>query len=157
MRSGLLLWMTAVLSVGISGAQSAPSSACTLEKQVYTCNWQAFESRLTAAHTVTIETDHLDRFARAELRKLANELGKAVVKPGEPADLTFLLIPVEPTGIHLGPSGEPLATLRIYAPGPDSTRGTLLWAETYKAQPDRPWPTVVEGLIEQFRARLPKR
>ena len=157
MRRVLLLGLIAGLAVGTAAAQAGSEAGCTLEKQIYTCNWQAFESRLNATHTVTIETGRMDHFAAAQLRNLAAEMGKSVVKTGEPADLTFLLIPIEPTGVHLGPSGEPLATLRIYAPGRGTTRGTLLWAETYKGDPDRPWPAVVEALIEQFRARLGKR
>lgn len=154
MRRVLLLGWVVGLAVGTAAAQTRGEAGCTLEKQVYTCNWQSFESRLDAAHTVAIETERMDHFAAAQLRKLAAEMGKSVVKKGEPADLTFLLIPVEPTGIHLGPSGEPLATLRIYAPGRGTSRGTLLWAETYKGDPDRPWPAVVDALIGQFRARL---
>ena len=71
-------------------------------------------------------------------------------------DLTFLLIPMQSTGVHIGPGGEPLATLRIYASLPGTPRGTLLWAETYTGQPDRPWPATVHTLIEQFHDRLQK-
>ena len=148
-----LLVMSMALVGGVASAQTEPGG-CTLEKQVYTCNWQTFRGRLDAAQTVAIETDRMDRFAQGQLRKLAAEMGKSVAHEGQPADLTILLIPVEPTGIHVGPSGEPLATLRIYAPGPGRTRDTLLWAETYTGQPDRPWAATVNAVIEQFKGRL---
>jgi hypothetical protein len=148
--------MSAVIASGAARAQEQ-AQGCTLEKQVYTCNWQAFRSRLDAAHTVAVETQSMDRFTAAQLRKLAGELGKSVVRENGAADLTFLLIPVEPTGIHMGPRGEPLATLRIYAPGPATSRGTLLWAETYTGQPDRPWPVTVHALIEQFQEQVGRR
>lgn len=157
MRLLVVLGLALAVGGGIAKAQNESAAGCTLEKQIYTCNWQAFRSRLDAAHTVSVETERMDRFAAAQLRKLAAGTGKSVAAPGQTRDLTFLLIPLEPTGIHLGPSGEPLATLRIYAPGPGTTRGTLLWAETYKGAPDRPWPATVDGLIDQFKRRLSSR
>ena len=152
------------LAVVITGAAFKGSSVlaqdqtagCTLQNQIYTCNWQAFRSKLDSVRTVAVETKPMDRIAAARLRKLAEELGKTVASGEQPADLTFLLIPLEPNGVHIGPGGEPLATLRIYAPGSGTTRGTLLWAETYTAQPDRPWPTTVHALIEQFKERISK-
>jgi hypothetical protein len=144
----------ALSSAGIARPQSAEAPGCTLEKQVYTCNWQAFIPRLEKAKTVTIETQQIDRFTGRQLRELAEELGKSVAADGEPGDLTMLLIPLESTGVHIGPAGEPLATLRIYAPLPGAPHGTLLWAETYTGQPDRPWPMTVHALIEQFKDRV---
>ncbi len=80
-----------------------------------------------------------------------------MVEADQPADLTFLLIPIDPTGVDFGPAGRDLATLRIYAPGHNGTHGTLLWAETYRGQPDRPWPAIAHATIEQFQSRLPPR
>ncbi len=135
-------------------AQTTNAPGCTLVKQVYTCNWQAFVERLNKAQTVAVETQSLDRFTARQVRELIGELGKTVAAEGQEGDLTFLLIPMGSTGIHIGPAGEPLATLRIYAPLPENARGTLLWAETYTGQPDRPWPTTVHALIEQFQGRF---
>jgi hypothetical protein len=149
----VVMW-GALMSIGVAQAQTAGGPGCTLEKQVYTCNWQAFLPQLEKAKTVTIETQQIDRFTARQLRELAEELGKSVAPDDEPGDLTMLLIPVESTGVHIGPAGEPLATLRIYAPLPGAPRGTLLWAETYTGQPDRPWPMTVHALIEQFKDRV---
>ena len=155
-------FVRALIVAGLLGAgrivwSQAPNEAgCTLEKQVYTCNWQAFVARLNHAKTAAVETQSLDRFTARQLRELVGELGKKVAPEDTAADLTFLLIPMQSTGIHIGPAGEPLATLRIYAAAPGNPRGTLLWAETYTGQPDRPWPSTVHALIEQFRDRVQK-
>jgi hypothetical protein len=146
--------LCALVSGGAMRAQSATEPGCTLDKQIYTCNWQAFLPRLQKAKTVTIQTQQIDRFTARQLRELATDLGKSVAPEGEPGDLTMLLIPIESTGVHIGPAGEALATLRIYAPQPGTPRGTLLWAETYTGQPDRPWPMTVHALIEQFKNRV---
>ena len=132
------------------------SAGCTLEKQVYTCDWQAFVQRLDKARSVSIETQSIDRFTERQLRELAGELGKSVAVGEEQGDLTFLVIPLQSTGVHIGPAGEALATLRIYAPAPGDPRGRLLWAEVYKGDPDRPWPATVHALIEQFHDRIQK-
>lgn len=147
--------LTAMVSA--SGTVSAQQGAgCTLEKQVYTCDWQAFMHRLEKAQSISVETQSMDRFTARQLRQLAGELGKSVSPDSQQGDLTFLLIPMQSTGVHIGPSGEPLATLRIYASEPGSPRGKLLWAETYTGQPDRPWPSTVHALIEQFHDRIQK-
>ena len=107
----------------------------------------------------------MDRFTAEQLRKLVAKLGKSVAGADQAADLTFLLTPVESTGIHIGPVGEPVATLRIYAPrmapgaGTESgsSLGTLVWAETWIGHSDRPWPSIVHSLIEQFEDRFGKR
>ncbi|MGI4828190.1 MAG: hypothetical protein ACRYFU_08375 [Janthinobacterium lividum] len=145
----------------VAGAQeagtSAPPAGCTLHKDVYTCNLDAFRQRLTAAHTVGIETQRDDRFTAAQLRKLIVQMGKTVATEDQPAGLTFLLIPIETAGIQYGPAAQPLATLRVYAPGPATSRGTLLWAETWTGHQDRPWPSIVQALLEQFKERVTTR
>jgi hypothetical protein len=151
----VVMW-GALASSGIALAQSENAPGCTLEKQVYTCDWQTFVRRLNKAKSVSIEAHQIDRFTARQLRELVGELGKSVAPDGQQGDLTMLLIPTESTGVHIGPSGERLATLRIYAPLPGAPRGTLLWAETYTGQPDRPWPMTVHALIEQFKDRVQK-
>jgi hypothetical protein len=155
-RMGCVVVMlgTLVTAGGIARAQSPNEQGCKLVKDLYTCDWPAFVQRLDKAHTIAIETQQIDRFTAKQLRELVGELGKTVAPEDELGDLTFLLIPMQSTGVHIGPGGEPLATLRVYAPLPGTPRGTLLWAETYTGQPDRPWPATVHALIEQFRDRL---
>lgn len=146
--------LTGILAV--SGMSAQDNAGCTLEKQVYTCDWQAFVHRLNKAQSISIETQSIDRFTARQLRELVGELGKSVSPDAQQGDLTFLLIPLQSTGVHIGPAGEPLATLRVYEPEAAHPRGKLLWAETYTGQPDRPWPATVHALIEQFHDRLQK-
>jgi hypothetical protein len=128
---------TLVAAGGMAQAQTPSEPSCTLEKQVYKCDWQAFVQRLDKSHTVAVETQSsVDRFTAKQLRELAGELGKTVA----PEDQL----------------GEAIATLRIYASAPGTPRATLLWAETYTGQPDRPWPATVHALIQQFQDRLQK-
>jgi len=156
-RMGCVVVMLSALAAGgVARAQKANEQGCTLEKQVYTCDWQAFVQRLDKARTIAIETQQIDKFTARQLRELAGELGKTVVPEDQLGDLTFLLIPMQSTGVHIGPAGEPLATLRIYASLTGAPRGTLLWAEMFTGQPDRPWPATVHALIEQFHDRLQK-
>lgn len=149
-----LLIPFALISTHISAQSAADAAGCTLQKDIYTCNWRSFRAALDRAHSVRVETQGLDRSTAAQLRHLAQKLGKQVAADDQPADLTFLLIPIEPTGVDLGPAAHDLATLRIYAPGSGTTRGALLWAETYRGQPDRPWPAIANATIQQFRDRL---
>jgi len=161
-RIGTLAAM-ATFCVGVQAqAVAAPHQAegCTLQKRVYSCNWDAFRSRLDAAQTIAVESQPMDRFTAAQLRKLVARLGKSVAGANQVADLTFILTPVESTGIHIGPAGEPVATLRIYASGAatgtESSRGTMVWAETWIGHSDRPWPSIVHSLIMQFEDRFGK-
>lgn len=150
----------ASLCVGVraqGAAASQQDEGCTLQKRVYSCNWDAFRSRLAAAHTIAVESQPMDRVTATQLRKLVAKLGKSVAGAGQRADLTFLLTPVESTGIHMGPAGEPVATLRVYAPGAGTSLGTLVWAEVWIGHSDRPWPSIVYSLIEQFKDRFQKR
>lgn len=135
-------------------AQGTPA-ACSLQDHVYTCDAAAFHKALVAAKTVSIETHSVDRLAAAQLKSLLlKHLDKSVVPEGSPADLIFLLIPIDSDGVHVGSAASDLGTLRIYSATPDGARQALLWAETYTGQPDIPWPAVVNALIAQFRKRF---
>ncbi|HVG27848.1 MAG TPA: hypothetical protein VM865_09605 [Acidobacteriaceae bacterium] len=158
-KSGLLLVAMSAgpMGRGVAGAQSSASAGgCTLNRQVYTCNWGAFRKRLDAAHSIAVQTARLDRPVAAQVRELVQSLGKQVAGDDDTADLTFLLIPWESTGISVGTADEPLATLRVYAPDPQSGRRELLWAETYYGPSDRPWQMTARALIDQFRDRVKK-
>lgn len=157
--SGIVLVLLPAPGTVRAQEAAAPDSGCVLYKDVYTCNWHAFRQALAGAQTVAVETQPHDRFTAAQLRELIRSLGKtaepATGAADHPADLIFLLIPMD-AGIYIGPEDHPLATLRIYAAGPDGSRGHLLWAETLRGQGDHPWPSQVHALIEQFQDRLPK-
>ncbi len=165
-KAALLLGALALVtsaSMAMQAQDGSSNPGCTLQKDIYTCNWETFRQALKHAQTIAVETQPMDRSTAAQLRQLAQSLGKTVTPAsgGEagatPPELTFLLIPMDTAGIHYGPEDHSLATLRIYAPGPNTTRGTLLWAETLRGQGDRPWPSQVHTLIQQFQDRLPRR
>ncbi len=132
------------------------AGACILKNHVYTCDGAAFQKALAAATAVRVETHNADGVARSQLSDLVTKkLGKTIAPPGTPADLDFLLIPIDDTGQVTYSSGTAdLGTLRVYTVTADGARGHLLWAETYSGQQDMPWPAVVHSVILQFQSRF---
>lgn len=132
----------------------APDAGCAFHKGTYLCNWSSFKLAFDRAHTVAVETGPMDRQAATQLSHMLTEVGKQSVTRDQHPDLTLLLLPVEPSGVNLGPADHDLATLRIYAPDAHSPHAVLLWAETFRGQGDRPWPAQVHALITQFQNRV---
>ena len=124
-------------------------------KGEYTCNWISLQSAFDRSRTIALRTEPMDRSTAAQLRRLIAELGKVPAAEGQPADLTFAVVPVPPNGVDMGPNDHELARLLIYAPSQASAQGLLLWAETYRGQGDRPWPAQVHALLRQFQERFP--
>jgi hypothetical protein len=87
-----------------------------------------------------------------QLNELTQKLGKSVPKGNEKADLTFTVVPAEISGVDVGPADEEILELRVYEGG--TSRGKLIWVETYRGQKDKPWPANVHEAIKQFRDRL---
>jgi hypothetical protein len=145
------------LQVPMAGAQQkhVPESVCVLQKDLYQCDWLAFKRTLQSARTVSLQSEPMDGHTDTELRQLAGRLGKGIVeRTAQPADLTFLMVPLNKSGLYIGPGEEDLGTLRIYAGRTTSDPGTLVWAETYRGPKDIPWPSVEYYLMRQFEARL---
>jgi hypothetical protein len=133
----------------------ADAGTCTLKNHVFTCNGAAFQAELAAAKTAVVEAHNSDGVARNQLNELlTKKLGKTVAAEGSQADLIFLLIPIDPSGVVNGIGDADLGTLRVYSPAADGSRGHLLWAETFCGPQDMMWPAVVHGLILQFQARF---
>jgi hypothetical protein len=130
------------------------SPGCGVLNGVTTCNWHAFHHLLNRANIIAVEHGKLDRFTGKQLSELAERLGKTVASPDHPGDLTFIIVPATEHGIDIGPADQPIADLQIYS-GPTSS-GQLLWVETFRGDPDRPWPSSVHSVIQQFEARLAK-
>jgi hypothetical protein len=129
--------------------------ACILKNHVYTCDGAAFQKALAAATAVKIEAHNADGVARSQLSDLVTrKLGKTIAPRGTPADLDFLLIPIDEQGINNSLGNVELGTLRIYTVTPDGARGHLLWAETYSGQQDMPWPAVARSVVLQFQSRF---
>jgi hypothetical protein len=150
--AGCGLFATTAFAQGDDGVGDAGS--CTLKNHVYTCNGAEFQAALQSAKTVAIEAHNADGVARNELTSfVTRKLGKTVTAEGSSADLIFLMIPIEPSGV-ISNADTDLGTLRIYSSTPDGARGRLLWAETLFGAQDLPWPMVVHGLISQFQSHF---
>jgi len=133
--------------------------ACTLKNHVYTCDAASFQKALSAATTVSFETHNSDGIARNTLKDLVeNKLHKTVVPYGSPADLVFLLMPIDQAGqVEEISSLRDLGTLRVYSTTPEGRAAHLLWAETYSADPtghDLPWPIIAHGVVSKFEKRF---
>ena len=159
----LSLIAIATLLLGLSQASTRGQSqatedlgGCTLKDYVYHCDGAVFQKALSAASSVAIETHNADGVARDRLTTfLTSKLGKTVVARGAPADLSFLMLPLDDQGVlNDSAGGASLGTLRIYTVTPGGSRGHLLWAETFTGPRDMPWPAVVRGLILQFQSRF---
>lgn len=139
-----------------SDVGGADAGACTLKDHLYTCDKAEFQKALAAAKTVTIETHNADGVARSELTSfITKKLNKTIAPEATPADLDFLLFPVDDTGqITYDPGRVALGTLRVYTVAPDGTRGHMVWAETYNGLQDTPWPIAVRGLILVFQSQF---
>ena len=128
--------------------------ACKLESYVYTCNIASFQQTLGQAKTAAIQTGPVDPAGQTQLTKLIASLGLTAPAPGEPADLTFLLVPVDPQGVEYSTGDTKLAALHVFAHGSGPGRGALVWAENFTGSEDLPWPIVVNRLVLQFRTRF---
>jgi hypothetical protein len=128
--------------------------ACKLSNGVYTCNSVGFQQALAQAKTAAIETGPVDPAAQTELRTLFATLGKTAAATGEPADLTFLLVPVDPQGVAFNTGDTQIAALHIFARRSGAGRGDLIWAENFIGPQDVPWSIVVNRLISQFKSHF---
>jgi hypothetical protein len=159
--SGLRIASSILLLCGIACGSAraqhpapATSPGCGVLKGVTTCNWPAFRHALHSAHVIAVEHGKLDRFTGRQLTELAERLGKTLASPDHPGDLTFVIVPTGEHGVDIGPADQPILKLEIYT-GPNS-RGDLIWSETLRGDPERPWASSVHSVIEQFEARLAK-
>lgn len=130
--------------------------ACTLKNHIYTCSSAAFQKALASATTVSLDTHNADGMARSALKDLVTKkLGKSVAAPDSPADLVFLLMPIDDSGqVENNSSVQDLGTLRIYSATAEGRPAHLLWAETYSGEHDVPWPIVARGVIAKFEKRF---
>lgn len=143
------MWAASACAQNESGGVDAGS--CTLKDHVYTCDGARFHQALLRAQTVAVQTHNADGVARSQLTDLVTKrLNKTLAQPGTQADLVFLMIPVETSGVVNGAANSDLGTLRVYSSTADGRPEHLLWAETYTGLPDLPWPAVVHRLIGQF-------
>lgn len=125
------------------------TQGCSKSGDQYNCNKDNFRRILQVSRTVSVQVPRLDASSSGQLGKLARALGKTV-RSGN-ADLSFVLVRPEPSGIYYGPSDRLLASIRVYYGVAANDPGKLVWVESYYGQPGAPWPIVVDHLTSQFR------
>ena len=149
-----LLFSTLATRAQTSTETTSLASACTVANNLYTCNIASFQRVLGQAKTAAIQTGPVDPAAQAQLKKLFVALGLAAPAEGQPADLTFLLVPVDAQSVAYNTGDTAVGALHIFAHGSGPGRGDLVWAENFIGSQDLPWPIVVNRLVLQFRSRF---
>jgi hypothetical protein len=146
---------TATASPALAQGETTASAACRLHNNLYTCNRAAFQRVLSNAKTVAIETGATDAIGQQKLRALVTEMGKVLVPLNQHADITLLLVPVDPAGVEYNTDNAQLATFRVFAANPGhSGRGDLVWAENYNGDIDLQWPQIINQVLSTFRSRF---
>ncbi len=150
----LLTFSSLAAFAQISTETTTIASSCKVANNLYTCNMASFQQALAQAKTAAIETGPVDPAAQTQLKKLFVALGLTAPAEGQPADVTFLLVPVDPKGVDFNTGDTQLAALHIFARRSGPGRGDLIWAENFTGPEDIPWPIVVNRLVLQFRSRF---
>ena len=152
-----------VLFAGVTAPHAFAQSAtegdlgtCTLHNHIYTCDGAAFQKALSAATSVGLVTHNADGVARSALKDLVDKkLHKTIAPDGSPADLVFLLEPIDEGGqVETSSSLADLGTLRVYSATADGRPEHLLWAEVYTGDRDLTWPIVARSVVAKFEKRF---
>ena len=139
-----------------TGAEGGDLGTCTLHNHIYTCDGAAFQKELSAATSVSLVTHVADGIAQSTLKDLVEKkLHKTIAPEGSPADLVFLLEPIDVSGqVETDSSLADLGTLRVYSATADGRPEHLLWAEVYTGNSDMSWPIVARSVVARFEKRF---
>lgn len=157
--AGVALMAAGMLQAQEPGTQESgwrQVTACAPDKGGFTCSRAGFHHVWRRAKSVQVETNAMDKGAKAQVEEYLASVGKTVTADSASAELLFVLKPVDSTGVHVGPAGSDLSVLSVYLIT-DGKRGALVWSETFNGQPDMRWPTVVHASLEQFRGEFDKK
>jgi hypothetical protein len=152
----LFIGFAASSAQGQNGISEGDLGGCTLNNHVYTCNGADLQKALASATTVSLITHNADGIALRDLKELVEDkLHKTIVPDGSPADLVFLLEPIDEGGqVETNASLQDLGTLRVYSATPQGRPQHLLWAETYSGEHDMSWPIVAHSVVARFEKRF---
>ena len=159
LRPALFAVLGCLLGTASVAAQSPEpqEKPCVQQRdKTYLCNLHTFRHALNAAGAVTLDTDPYDRASERNLRALVTHLHKTIA-PHQDADLVIALHAVNSNGIVIGPGDNELARLDVYRAGHAGEPDELMWSETYAGDAEKPWPLIVNALVEQFEDSVKKR
>lgn len=142
---------SAVALVGGMSLGVYAHAGCKLQfEQHYVCDSTVAAKKLAEAKIIHVQTNRTDLFAADRTGQLVTKLGKQVAATGQPADMTFEVVPVDHGGMmDVGPHAIPEGRLNVY-----DTDHQLLWVETLDGDGDAPWTADVMELLKRFQAHV---
>lgn len=151
--TGVRTCLALVLLAYVAPAQTPIKEAgCKTEKGTPTCNWYWFRKSLDAAHIVKAEDMDMDRSTGAQFKGPRERARKDRGEAGWDGRPDFYRDAGSLIGRGDWTGDEEILELRVDEG--DSSRGKLIWVETYRGQRDKPWPANVHEAIVQFHNHL---
>ena len=132
-------------------------AGCTLQGRTYTCSRADLKRALSLSKSITAISRPANHASDSALAALIRDLGKTAATADSPSDLTFLLEPLQDSGVAIGPGTADLARLRVLITAPDAQEGKLLWVETYRGDPSMVWPAIARATTAALRDGLRSR
>ncbi len=153
---GLLLLAAAPLSAAPQSTNPDLSrmAGCTLQGRTYTCSKADLQRALSLAKTITSISQPANHASDAALAELVRKLGKTPATGDTPADLIFILEPLQEAGVQVGPGTVDLARLRVLLVAPDGTPGKLLWVQTYNGDASMAWSAIARAATLALQDQL---
>ena len=152
-----------LIATASSPAQDANKDAlshmagCTLQGHRYTCSKADLQRAVSLSSTVTYISQPANHASDAALADLIKKLGKTPASGDSPSDLTFILEPLQESGVQVGPGTVDLAKLRVLLTGPAGSPGKLLWVQTFNGDPSMVWAAVARATTAALRDQLHSR
>ena len=132
-------------------------AGCTLQGHIYTCSKADLQRALSLARTITYISQPANHASDSALAGLIKDLGKTPATGDAPSDLTFILEPLQESGVEVGPGTVDLAKLRVLISAPSGAQGKLLWVQTFNGDASMVWPAVARATTLALRDQLHSR